>query len=282
MKFIIAAILCLCSLSVASAPKSCADYVDFLRLFYINGMFTPYTSYLDNKRELTLFQEKYLNSEMPSAGAVKGSYNNDEAALFQILQVTKQKLEEKSESTTELASYLDVMNQFLTGNVVTVGTQNYEILLYTLADALGQFLPEMNQEQDYRQAYTALSSVMEGCSRTVLISHSQGNFYGNSVVESIYSQFTFPGGWKLSQYPMLGQVGVANPAEAVAGDFGGNNENLVGHLTNDNDLIIQWVRNIIGSIDSNFDAEFNEHDWSGHGLIDSYLLSSGQASKLAS
>lgn len=71
MKLLIASILCLCSFSVVSAPKSCADYVDYLRLFYINGMFTPYTSYLDNKRELTRFQDKYLNSEIPSAGAVK-------------------------------------------------------------------------------------------------------------------------------------------------------------------------------------------------------------------
>lgn len=281
MKLLIASILCLCSFPVVSAPKSCADYVDYLRLFYINGMFTPYTSYLDNKRELTKFQDKYLNSGIPSAGAVKGSYNNDEAALLQVLQVTRQKLEDKSESSEELDHYFDILSQFLTGNVVTVGALNYEILLYSLAEALGQFLPEINQDRDYMKAYIALSSVMEGCSRTILISHSQGNFYGNSVVESFYSQFTFPGGWRLSQYPMLGQVGVANPSEAVAGDFGGNNENLVGHLTNDNDLIMLGVRNIIGSITSNYDAEFNTHDWSGHGLIDSYLLSSGQASNLA-
>ncbi|PKG56137.1 KTSC domain-containing protein [Shewanella sp. GutDb-MelDb] len=196
--------------------------------------------------------------------------------------MTRQKLEDKSESSEELGHYFDILSQFLTGNVVTVGAQNYEVLLYSLAETLGQFLSKMNQEQDYMTAYTALSSVMEGCSRTVLISHSQGNFYGNSVVEGMYSQFTFPGGWRLSQYPILGQVGVANPSEVVAGDFGRNNENLVGHLTNDNDLIMQCVRNIIGSIASSYDAEFNAHDWSGHGLIDSYLLSAGQASNLAS
>jgi hypothetical protein len=47
MKLLIAPILCLCSFSVVSAPKSCSDYVDYLRVFYINGMFPPISALSD-------------------------------------------------------------------------------------------------------------------------------------------------------------------------------------------------------------------------------------------
>lgn len=54
MKLFKVFIIFIFSFSVNSAPKECADYVDQLRLFYINGMFTPYAGYLDNKRELAI------------------------------------------------------------------------------------------------------------------------------------------------------------------------------------------------------------------------------------
>ncbi|QFU23718.1 KTSC domain-containing protein [Shewanella eurypsychrophilus] len=244
-------------------------------------MFTPYAGYLDNKRELAKFQDRFLSSEFPSAGGVRGSYNNDEVAILQVLEVAKQKLKDKPATGEVLSEYFDVLSQFLSGNIVVIGAEYHEIVLQSLAEALVQVLPDINQEQDYASAYTGLSHVMAECSRTILVSHSQGNFYGNAVVEDIYNKFTFPGGWDINKFPMLGQVGIANPSSSVGGEFGNRYNSFTAHITNDNDLLMGAVRNIIGSIDSNFEAEFNNNDWSGHGLVDSYLQSPQQASFIA-
>ena len=81
---------------------------------------------------------------------------------------------------------------------------------------------------------------------------------------------------------MLGMMSIASPASSVGGNFGHNNPNLVGVLTNNNDIVMAAVQDLLGAVPANYDAVDNLLDATGHSLADSYLHLHGQASVIAS
>ncbi len=74
---------------------------------------------------------------------------------------------------------------------------------------------------------------------------------------------------------------IASPTFTPGGATGTIHPEIVGHLTNDTDLIMAMVRQVIGSIDANFTADFNSEDYTGHGLKVAYLKSPPQANNIA-
>src|SRR5690554_79667 len=88
-------------------------------------------------------------------------------------------------------------------------------------------------------------------------------------------------GYSLAQYPMLNNIQIASPVYNPGGAAGIVYPDSVGHLTNDNDLVMGLVRGAIGAVDSNYDASRNANDFSGHDLKQSYLKQPGQAAQIA-
>lgn len=110
-----------------------------------------------------------------------------------------------------------------------------------------------------------------------MLTHSQGNFYGNAIFNEIYATYTFPNGYSIAQYPMLATMQIASPANVPGGAASGAWPEIVGHLTNDNDLVMAMVRGTLGSVRANYESPENPNDWTGHGLEASYLMPEGQA-----
>lgn len=261
--------------NVYAAPKICSDYIDFLQLFYVNGMFTSYEAFLENKRALNQFQDGFLNQSYKKASSVKGAYNDNEFFVSQLAEVAKHKIEDIAETQSIKNKLEEAVYQILLGNPVQEIKK--DLLIDIIAHNWNYFLPSIINENDYINAISQLKNTINGCSRNVLVSHSQGNFYANKLIDDMYSKHILPGGWLLTDYPMLGLMSIANPANTIGGQTGTKNPNLVGHITNDNDLIMLAVRDALEAVDSNFKSSFNSSDWSGHSIIESYLSQPQQA-----
>ena len=114
-----------------------------------------------------------------------------------------------------------------------------------------------------------------------MITHSQGNFYGNAIFNDIYASYHFPNGYAIAQYPMLGNMQIASPVYQPGSAASSIFPDAVGHITNDTDLVMLMVRGIFGAVPPNFESPYNPADASGHGLEASYLAPTWQAHAIA-
>ncbi|MCJ2376923.1 KTSC domain-containing protein [Vibrio sp. ZSDZ34] len=274
-KILTAVIIALLSLNTAYA-SNCGPRVDEVQLFYVNGMFTTYQKFGANKAHLITYQKKYLANEFEMSPIVDGSYNNSEDLTKQVEQVAKQNYEEATPEQREVLKMLiNGTFSFYTG----LSDEEAKTLISGLFSELDAYL--ITGDEDYLTAERRLSSNLDQCKRVILVGHSQGNFYSNGLLESLYNKYRFDDGNQLSTYPMLSYMGIALPTSQVGGSIGSARPELVGHITNDTDFIMAAVREYIGAAPSNYDASFSFNDITGHGLIPSYLLPSGQANVIA-
>ncbi len=76
---------------------------------------------------------------------------------------------------------------------------------------------------------------------------------------------------------MLGSMQIAlavnNPEGAISLIY----PQIIGHITNDSDLIMGLVRNTMGAVDSNYNSPNIQGDFTGHGLEVAYLNSPRQS-----
>ncbi|EOB6303246.1 TPA: KTSC domain-containing protein [Vibrio vulnificus] len=274
---IMATALTLIGASNAHAYTWCENSIDKLQLFYVNGMYTTASGYANNLDALDDFQDGYLN-HFRKNGEVKGAYNQYEGHIKQLYQVARQKYQDLDRHSPE---YI-VLTSILGGFIYELSSDQFSTITPFLIDLMS-FLPdhEIESEVDFQYAMNGLRIALNSCARIVLIGHSQGNFYANALVNEMTNTYTYENGANLKEYPMLGMMGIASPASSVGGDFGSNHPNLVGVLTNDNDIVMDAVRQLLGAVPANYKAVENLLDATGHGLMASYLYSHGQASVIA-
>ncbi|MDP2500142.1 KTSC domain-containing protein [Vibrio splendidus] len=260
----------------SSYAASCEENVDKVKIFYVNGMFTNYQKFGANKAHLMGFQKKYLKSDFELYPFVDGSYNNTEVFYQQFQQVALQKYEEAGPIEKE------IIKKLLRGTVDAFNDQDSEVsklLITKIFSELDRYV--IVGDSDFSTAKVRLTSNLNQCARVILVGHSQGNFYSNGLLESLYNEYMHKDGSSISTYPMLSYMGIALPTSVAGGSVGVARPDLIGHITNDNDYIMSAVRNNIGAVPANYDASFNFSDWTGHGLTESYLIPSGQAAVIS-
>lgn len=260
----------------AVQASSCGSRIDEVQLFYISGMFTTYQQYGANKAHLITYQKKYLTDEFEMSPIVDGSYNNFEDLTEQIEQVIKQKYEE---ATIEERKILKMLINGTFSYYSGLSDEDANILINGIFSELDAYF--ITGDGDYLTAERRLPSNLEQCKRIILVGHSQGNFYSNGLLDSLYNKYHFDDGSQLPTYPMLSYMGIALPTSQVGGTIGSVRPELVGYITNDTDLIMAAVRIYIGAVPPNYEASFSFNDITGHGLIPSYLHLSGQAKVIA-
>ncbi|WP_323846679.1 KTSC domain-containing protein [Microbulbifer magnicolonia] len=271
-------IILLSSLAFANLHAACEDNVDKVQIFYINGMFTTSSAFESNKDAIQRFQNQYL-SDFQSYSDVEGSYNFDESKFEQILEVTRQKIEDISNNNTNTFSL--VIRKILNGDFKSISDLRKQFVIEYFADTAMFFVDSITEESDYLTAKAELSNLLQECPRVVLVTHSQGNFYGNALFNEMLARFTYPSGYRLSEYPMLGYMQIASPTNTPGGAAASIYPDLVGHITNDTDIAMFGVRQVIGSVPANYNSPVNENDFTGHGLESSYLAPTGQATNIA-
>lgn len=266
----LATILGLMSLFYASTSAAqCEVNVDKLQLVYINGMFTSPEVAKKNVSALNRFQDKYLYT-FEKASGVEYSYNYSETLLLQIAEVAFHKMTDEQYE----AGYGRFLNRLVSGKDVSVLEDAAEMLAWFYSTVIEK-VDSLMQEYDYTAAERVVESQVGMCARTVLVTHSQGNFYGNAVYTSVSYSYVYPNQAALSDYPMLGYMGIANPTYSVGGYYGQQVPEIAKTFTNANDLIMLAVRLAYGAVPSDSVYANLLSDPTGHGLEAAYLNNRG-------
>lgn len=163
------------------------------------------------------------------------------------------------------------LKRFLNGDLAyandPVAVQAVQEFLQDISDSyIG-----INAQEDTRAARDSLVTLLNTCARVLLMTHSQGNFYGNALFNELYTSYVFPNGYPLAQYPMLGTVQIATPVYEPGGAAGRIYTGAVGYITNNTDLVIAAVRSRFGAAAANYYTVPHLADLSGHALRSSYL-----------
>ncbi len=251
--------------NVAFADSYCAKGVDSLQLFYVNGMFTDEMTFKQNLDALSDFQSSYLHYYTIRDDA-DGVHNFNEPLLYQIAEVAFHKLTDEEKNGAKGR----IVKAALKGNL----KQNIDATAEAFAwfyTELYEGVDDMVNELDYANMKLRLETYLDKCARTVLVTHSQGNFYGNRLYTEVSNNYVYPNGVELSEHPMLGYMGIANPTFSHGGPQGVNNPEIAKTFTNSNDLPMAGVRIAFGAIAANPVSASLAFDFSGHGLKDSYL-----------
>lgn len=264
MKKILIFILIICS---SSSHAICELNVDSVKTLYINGMFTDAYDAESNRQAI----ESLITQKLPwFESSTLLLHNQSEFPIIQIFEVIRQKYEDRK-SSRAIIEFLNNDANFLNDIV------NEDIVQSFLRD-IKKYYNYSEKDEDGKRLIQKTTELLNTCSRIILITHSQGNFYGNMVLNHIYSEYSFLSGYSIFKYPMLGNMQIASPVDIPGGAITLVHPEIIGHITNDNDVIMSLVRHTIGSIASNYDSPEIKADWSGHGLEHSYLNMPGQSS----
>lgn len=253
------------SIGFESVHAICELKVDNVQTLYINGMFTNTQNARINVKNIENFIQKRLPFFEPHTHLL---HNKSENILIQVFEVIRQKYEDRK-SSKAIIEFINNDPDFLDD--------------LTSHEKVQEFLQEIQHmyrfsenEEDGKALITKAKSLLDNCGRLILITHSQGNFYGNMALNHLYSDYRFFNGYPLHEYPMLGNMQIASPVDVPGGAISLIYPNIIGHITNTNDVIMSLVRNTIGSVAANYDSESIKKDWTGHGLDASYLNAVGQ------
>lgn len=257
--------------STSLKASECERNVDVVNYHYINGMFTPVDSFILNMDSINKFVYEYLPSFEGSN--ITGTHNFSEPLFEQLVEVLRQKSED-----SKLFYFLNNEIDYELANdpetIAEVQEFLAEVSEFIYSDTLNDGVS--------REARIAIENHLNTCSRVVLITHSQGNFYGNAIMSDIYSDYINPIGYSLIEYPMLANMQIASPVSTPGGLLAGQHPEIIGHLTNNIDYIMDLVRGTIGSVSPNYDSNYLLSDATGHGLAASYLEPQGQAMAISS
>lgn len=256
--------------SSSFAQDQCVVNADKLQLFYINGMFTSHEIMRKNRDALDKFQDKHLG-KYEKYRNVQVGYNTDELFWEQISEIAFHKMTEQQ----RLSSKGYLLENLLLGYNLNIIEDLAETFSWLFSEII-EDVTVIQDEGDYQNMKHLLNLTMDDCTRVLLITHSQGNFYGNQLFTEISHSYVYPTGEKLIDYPMLGYLGIANPTFHVGGSYGNLNSKIAKTFTYENDWVMWGVRQSFGAISPD-PIKVSEHDKSyGHGLEDAYLTDNAE------
>ncbi|MBU2886196.1 KTSC domain-containing protein [Gilvimarinus agarilyticus] len=253
----------------------CENNIDNTKTYYINGMFTTVDDYFANKSIISELLDNYF----PDQGFSKhvyGSHNNkNEKLLYQAAEVARQKIEDNVQHAKE------VLISFLNNETSNINSDAELDVLKSYLQDISRIYKITLSESDTLSAENEIIDLLNTCSRVILITHSQGNFYGNAIYTNLYANYKNVRGYSIAKFPMLGMMQIASPVQVPGGSIAQLHPDMIGHLTNDNDLIMKAVRETLGAVESNFSSSITIKDLSGHSLNTSYLTPPEQSSEIA-
>lgn len=248
--------------SIANA--NCESQVDEVEFFYVNGMSNDAKDFLANRIAL----QEFIRANLPNlrtSGEVYGTHNKNENAIEQLIEVAGQKYGDWN------ARQKAAVHEFiLGGGEFTKDAEGMAAVEQFLKDIGASYYSQIGEE-DALLARESLRVLLDTCSRVVMVTHSQGNFYGNMLMNWAYSTYQYPNGFRLSKYPMLGIVQLASPVYMPGGSVSEIYPDIVGHVTLSNDLVMKLVRSTVGAVEASMSPPTNPNDFSGHSMVISYL-----------
>src|SRR5690606_25068363 len=152
----LAPVLLLSAFYSTSAFAACEENVDRIETFYINGMFTGPADFIANKNAINAFLRSYL-SGVGFESEVKGSYNDSETALLQILEVGRQKLEDASATAT------DAILQFLNGDDSYLNDPNAVKEVQSFLQDIATVYTGTLSEADTIKAKSGVTELLDTC-----------------------------------------------------------------------------------------------------------------------
>lgn len=248
----------------------CEIEVDNVQTLYINGMFTNIEDAKVNSNNIEVFIRERLPFFEPHTHLL---HNKSEALLKQVFEVIRQKYEDR-QSSKAIIEFVNNDPEFLNDVVSHEKVQEF-------LRAIQHMYQYSANDADGKALINKAINLLDNCGRLIMITHSQGNFYGNMALNHIYSEYRFRNGYSIHEYPMLGNMQIASPVDVPGGAISRIYPNIIGHITNKNDLIMSLVRNTIGSVAANYESDPIRGDWTGHGLELSYIGAKNQDEYIA-
>ncbi|MGY0617121.1 KTSC domain-containing protein [Vibrio sp. FJH11] len=263
--------------STAMADRYCVQNADKLQLFYVNGMFKKLSGFTTDLAAINEFQENHLYM-FEKAGNAEGVHNYDEIVANQLFELVQHKT--KDMEVNDPIRLLLI--SFVAGELNKASRGMLEQMNNILSVINFENIMGIIHETNYRNMRTRLFSVLARCNRTILLTHGQGNFYGNTLYSDIFDSYQYYYGPELSEFPMLGYMGLSNPSHEIGGPAGANNPSIAKTFTNEDDLFTNAFRFSFGGVPSNPVSGSSMRDFSGHTLRYSYLESPAVRDILAS
>lgn len=262
------------TLSIVTAHAACEANIDRVEIHYINGMFNDDAGHTMNRQAVQDFMDRHFAERMNYS--ITGTHNPQVDAVVDAIDLAKHKYEDTK------ATVRRAIKRFMNGDLTYANDpEQVEVIQKFLADIAGSYTL-INAQEDTREARTNLERLLDTCARVLLMTHSQGNFYANTLFNDLYSSYVFPNGYPLAQYPMLGNVQIATPVHQPGGAAGHIYPGAVEYITNNTDLVILAAHAVLGPTPlPNYADIPHLSDLSGHALRDSYLERPGQAAVIA-
>ena len=230
----------LCCVSTAQA----GPFDDF-NIYYINGVQNSQSDAADSKRELN----RLILPDAPTAN-VNTLYQWNDKLIAELYEVYRQSYSDGSrEKYKNFWLWLNKLNlapDAFIKNILYPTLAKYDERTYTQNPDLQAMISELKRATKTRK-------------KTILIAHSQGNFFANQIVSDL--QTSSP-----DLLPCVGVVAIATPATYVAGSG--------PYTTLANDMVINLGRAAFPWSPlpaSPTTPVFNTKDLSGHLLVPSYL-----------
>lgn len=228
-----------------SIPAVLAGTFDDFNIYFVNGIH-------NDQREADKSKRALQNYVIPDAANVDKLYNSTEGVLSDLLETHRLGSEDSSrEKYKNFWLWLDKLNlapQWYLTKIYYPTLAKYDERAYT-------------QNPDLQIMLAKLQAKAQSRKKTILVAHSEGNFFANTIVNNLQSSNS-------GLAACTGVVAVATPATYVAG--------AGPYTTLRNDVVINAARDIFpwgGQIlpPSPPDLLFNSKDLSGHQFVPSYL-----------
>lgn len=225
-------------------------------VIYLNGMYTGLESLMENVLSIKTAVQS-LNA------SVIYVHNVSEKGLEELAEVISQKIAEDEYEGNNYKYWQEASNVLLnslnsSGGYTALGHLEKSAEL-AVAMINAENLPT---DYDTEKMVARVIDSINSNNNVVILAHSQGNFYANSVYDKIGLRYGD------SFLKHLRVVSVATPSSYTRGNG--------KHTTNIRDVIIQLIRRTTSNEprEANIDIPFFSSDRLGHGLSDTYLNNS--------
>lgn len=231
---------------------------------HINGINTKKDDAKDNALKLSKILDKPVDL----------AYNETDGILTDLLEVARQEIH--SVSSLSLNDFLSVLKDDESGK-----NQNLSILQkFREIKATKAQQSAILKDKNFYDLAASVLQAKGGKSTTVLLPHSQGNFYAQEIYKWMITE-------QLLNKDSIGIFGFGTPTSSYPNkhyDYISNSNDTILNRLRFNPITINITNLITALIDplkANFDIPISSEDLSGHSLTETYLSSRSKAPQYA-
>ncbi|GGW81698.1 YfaP family protein [Alteromonas halophila] len=237
--------------------------------YYANGVGNSFADAVDSMTALESAYKYTLPAEEETY-TFGVAYNNTQGLQTDLMQVMVQKMTEYGIDGDPYLMYTLILEDFDESTIehfFDVLLSDSEIqamrdaIRETMVDAMRDLVADQNLQTNIYE-----SDLLSG-RRVMVVAHSQGNLYSNSIVSAVKER-------QPERSNSIGYFGVASPAGSVNNYSAYVTVQDTAYVTAEDDRVINPLRDSFTVLPANIDNDpgiFEGRDWMNHGFLQSYF-----------